>query len=341
MAIDPFETRTLLQAVEMMKPARTFLRDTFFTDVQTSMTENVDIDIIKGARRVAPFIHPRLGSKTVDAIGYSTVSFTPPNVGVDYNFTGKDLQKRLPGENIYSGQTPDSRMAKLIGGKLGEFDTMISRREEWMCAQAMCTGQIPIIGDGYNFVIDYQLTNKETLSGTDLWSNAASDPIQYLKNKTRAVIKGSGFAPNVCLMSSDVGDAYMKNVNVLKYLDTHRTNINIGTIDPRQTQPGVFFIGHINELNLDLYSYEEYFIDPTDGVEKSLIPAGTLILCSSLVNFKMFYGCIIDVEQGSFAMSRVPKSWTIKKPSARVLQLLSKPLPAITLPDAMFVSKVL
>ncbi|MEN6568055.1 MAG: major capsid protein [Veillonellales bacterium] len=344
MAIDYFETRTLLQAVEQLVPARTFIRDKFFTDVKTFTTEAVDIDIVKGARRLAPFVHPRIGSKTVDSLGYTTKTFAPPQVAPDYFFTGQDLQKRLPGENIYSGLGPDARLAKLIGGKLAEFDEMISRTEEWMCSRALFTGQIPIVGEGYNVTVDFGVTNKETLGTKAKWSYTASDrtesPIDGLKRWKRAIIKDTGVNPTDCVMAPDAADAFMKHPDVIAYLNTLK-NINMGIMQPAEMAPGVFFIARIYELGLDLYSYEEWFIDPTDGVEKSMVPSGTVVLSSDKVNFQMLYGCVIDVEQGSFAMKRVPKSWVEKKPSARVLQLLSRPLPAIVLPDGMFIGTVL
>ena len=36
----------------------TFFRDTFFTNVKKSTTERVDIDLVKGDRRMAAFVHP-------------------------------------------------------------------------------------------------------------------------------------------------------------------------------------------------------------------------------------------------------------------------------------------
>ena len=115
----------------------------------------------------------------------------------------------------------------------------------------------------------------------------------------------------------------------------------MGLLAPKMSINGVYFIARINELGLDLYSYEEYYIDPATGTESQLVPSGKVMLCSSAVRFKMFYGAIIDVEIGSYALPRVPKSWVKHKPSARVLQLLSRPLPAIVLPDGLYIATVL
>jgi hypothetical protein len=346
MSIDMFDTRTLLQAVKAMKPAKTFLRDTFFGNQNVFFTETVDVDLVKGKRRLAPFVHPRLGSKTVDAIGYETKTYKPPLVAPDYYFTGQDLQKRLPGENIYAGTSPDDRLTYLIGNKLAEFDEMISRREEWMCAQALFTGAIPIVGNGYDEIMSFGLTNAETLTTKAKWSYVAADrtesPVAGLKRWKRAVIKGSGVNPDHCVMAVDAADAFMAHPDVVAYFNSYqKANIDMGQLAPKMTIPGVYYIGRINELGLDLYSYEEYFIDPADDTEKPLVPSGKVMLSSSAANFKMLYGAVIDVSIGSFAMPRVPKSWIEEKPSARILQLSSRPLPVPVNVDGYYVGTVL
>ena len=60
--MDIFDTRTMLEAVEQMPSARRFLLNTFFNggNPVTFATKTVDIDIIKGKRKMAPFVHPRL-----------------------------------------------------------------------------------------------------------------------------------------------------------------------------------------------------------------------------------------------------------------------------------------
>nr|VFJ67558.1 MAG: hypothetical protein BECKFW1821B_GA0114236_11323 [Candidatus Kentron sp. FW] len=47
MPISLFETRTMLEALEEMKAPRTFLIQSFFSNVETFATELVDIDIVK------------------------------------------------------------------------------------------------------------------------------------------------------------------------------------------------------------------------------------------------------------------------------------------------------
>src|SRR5512146_857506 len=101
MPIDLFDTRTMSEAVQIMKQPRTFLRDTFFTNHRTFVTEFVDIDVIVGKRRMAPFVSPKLAGKVMERAGYKTDTYTPPLVNPKFPTTAELLQKRAAGEPLY------------------------------------------------------------------------------------------------------------------------------------------------------------------------------------------------------------------------------------------------
>lgn len=346
MSISMFDTRTLLMAVENLKPVRRFLTKTFFGNTRPTITSTIDIDIEKGKRMLAPFVSQRIGSTTMESDGFTTSTYKPPLVAPDYPFTGEDLETRLPGENIYSKQTPDDRLAILIGSKLATFEEAISRREEWMVAQALSTGKIPVIGEGINQMIDFQFTNKQTLSVKAKWNYTASDstshPIDDLKRWKRDLAK-AGFTPTHVVMDTDAGDAFLAHPDIKAMFSTQ--NANFGTLAPRSTDPeGTCFLCRINEIGLDIYTYEEWYIDPADGVEKPLLPSGTVIMASAntaSTKFVMAYASIIDVVNGTFSLSRVPKSWLQNKPPVRYLSLQSRPLPIPTCVDSWYVGTVL
>ena len=51
--IDIYDPRTLVEVVRTTPPIHTFLRDRFFSHVKPFTSENVDIDIVKGTRKMA------------------------------------------------------------------------------------------------------------------------------------------------------------------------------------------------------------------------------------------------------------------------------------------------
>ena len=347
MPISVFETRTLLGVVRNMKPAKRFLTNTFFNRTNPIITPTVDIDVVKGTRKLAPFVSPRIGSKTVANEGFTTQTYKPPMIAPDYPFTGEDLEMRLPGENIYSGNSPDDRLAALVSQKLVSFEDMIARREEWMVAQALATGTIPVVGEGISQTIDFGFTNKSgALAAKAKWGYVASDytgdPIKNLKTWKRLLAK-AGYTPTHVVMDSDAADAFLAHPAVVKYFNT--PSANFGNFAPRAKDvDGTCFIAHINEIGLDIVSYEEWYIDPTDNTEKPLLPSGTVIMVSAdsaATGFTMAYASIIDVNHGTFNLPRVPKSWMLEKPSVRYLALQSRPLPIPTMVDSWYVATVL
>ena len=57
--VNIYSPRYLAEVVRQAPPVRTYFRDTFFTNVKPFSTERVDIDLVKGDRRMVAFVHPR------------------------------------------------------------------------------------------------------------------------------------------------------------------------------------------------------------------------------------------------------------------------------------------
>ena len=68
--INIYEPRYLAEAVRTAPPICTFLRDRFFSKVKTFPTKNVDIDIVKGNRKMAAFVHPMVGDQVLCTAAY-------------------------------------------------------------------------------------------------------------------------------------------------------------------------------------------------------------------------------------------------------------------------------
>lgn len=340
-AIDMFKTRTMIQLLEQMKPARTFLKSTFFGGTpRTFNTEYVDIDIIKGKRRMAPFVSPVIGGKTVERHGYTTNTYKPVLIAPDMVTTAEDAMRRAPGENIYGAASPSERMAEQLGRDMAELDSLITRREEWMCAQALFTGQIQMIGEGVNEIVNFGLdpTHNEVLAGTALWTDAASTPLTYLRTVRRKLIQDSGISPTIAVFGASAIDAFLTNPSVKDILDKRR--VDMGQIVPDALPNGVTYYGYIRDVALDIYGYDEWYLDDA-GVEQPMVPAKKILVGSTNARTDMLYGAIVEADTNeTFALPRAPKSWTVPKPSARFVALKSRPLPVPTQIDAFYVAQV-
>lgn len=338
--ISIYSTRTMLQAINIMKPAYTFFRDTFFGNVETYLTENVDFDFKKGKRKMAPFVAPRIGGIVMDRQGFDTRTLKTPKIAPERVITTDDIKTRSMGENIYSQKTPADRESELLATDLIELDEYITRREEWMCREVLYNGKIIISGDGFEQQVDYSFTNKEVLAGTALWNTSTGTPIKDLKRWRRAVIQKTGKAPNICVMASDVADAFIENEEVKTLLDKFR--YTIATVEPTIEDDAITFIGKIPSLGLEIYSYDEWYLDDQND-EQPIVPNGTVLLGSRGMN-RIVYGAVTQMDNGGFVTydgNRVPKSWIDEQNEVRKVRITSRPLPAPIDVDNWYVATVL
>lgn len=345
--MDLFELRTMLAAVERMPRPRRFLTTTFFgAEPIVATTEHIDIDIVKGNRRMAPFVLPNRPGSVVSRTGSAMRSYKPAYVKPKLVTRAGHLMTRQPGEHVYSARTPLERAGDQLARDMQDLDDRISRREEWMIARALTTGQVPVRGKGVDDIIDYQMESDHLVTEATLWIDSGADPIADLRKYKRRVTKKSGRTANACVMSSEAADAFLGNAKVIEKLNTRR--VDLGAIRPEQLPDGVTYLGYLNDPGLDLYAYEEWFTDYDEENEVELpdepmIPAGGLIVGTTSSRNAMLYGAIQDVEAiegGLFDVDRYPKSWTEKDPGVRWLMMQSAPIPGFHEPDAFVFAKV-
>ncbi|MBN4176219.1 hypothetical protein GSU75_03468 [Pseudomonas savastanoi pv. phaseolicola] len=341
--MDIFDTRTMLEAVEQMPTARRFLLNTFFNGGSpvTFPTKTVDIDIVKGQRKMAPFVHPRLPGSISLRDGYRTDSYAPPYIQPKRETTAELVLKRSAGDNPFSSRSPLERAGQMLGKDLRDLDDEIIRREEWMCAQALTTGKVRVLGDGVDDTIDFLMANDHKITlATGQWGTEKSDPIGNLRAWKRKIAKHSGRTANTAALSGEALDAFQSNLTVIKQLNTRR--VDMGLIKPEELPDGVTYLGYLNDPGVDLYGYDEWYLDD-EGDEQPMIPAGGLILGATSTRNAMLYGAIQDleaIESGLVEAARFPKSWTTQEPSARWLKLQSAALAGLLEPDAFIYAKV-
>ena len=348
--INIYEPRTMQKILSRTPPVRTFFLDTFFKNKKTFVTKTVDVDFKKGNRALAPFVHPKKGGKTVPNSGFQTETYKPPLVAPNKLTTADDLLDRRPGESIYSGRTPAHRAVEKIAEDFTELKEMIVRRLEWMAAQSILTGTIPIKGDGLDAVIDFQFTNKETITtAAKKWSAAAtSTPYEDMKRWRKAVQKNGFVNTNIAVMADDVALALLKNEAFMKLCDTKA--YDLAAIKPAVLPNGLTYYGTIRDLALDLYTYSEWYLDdwsdPASPVEMSMIPDGTIAMLSTAAQYSVYYGAVTLLDEASKKFytvegDMVPHEWIERNPDRRFIQIDSNPLTIPHEVNSWFVAKVL
>ena len=142
--------------------------------------------------------------------------------------------------------------------------------------------------------VDYKFDNKEALTGTDLWSNDASDPILQGVNWRKEIVAACGISPNVMLMDSETALVLTNNKKVKERFDIQR--YNFGKIEPFIQEPLLTFYGRLPILGADVYAYDAMYKDPDTGQETPYIPPKTVLFASTLTQNRMYYGAITIMD---------------------------------------------
>ncbi len=331
-----FDTRTMLEALRIMKPPQAFLLDKFFRTITTSWTEYVDIDVIKGKRKMAPFVHPLSPGKVENREGYTTMTFKPPYIKPKRVSSAADWLKRMPGENPYANRSVMERAAELMNKDLMEMDEEVTRREEWMAAQQLATGQVVVTGEGVNATINFQWSASHLIANTGLtangWDQASADPVKDIMMMSRRIVQDSGRTPDVMVFGSEAWDLFLANTKVQELLD--RLRITPGNVQPTASRTGAQLMATL--LGLEMWLYLEWYIDDA-GVEQPMIPADYVIMGSTAARCERHYGAIYDPKAlavGDAPPRVFPKSWEEEDPPVRYVMLQSSPLPVAHEVDA-------
>lgn len=324
-----YTTREMMEAIDQTPPVRTFLQKTFFPTEETHVTEKVEFDVRKGKRIMAPFVSPRKGGKVITRQGFRTNQFTTPKIAPERALTIDDISTRAIGENIYSQRTPAEREDELLAKDMTDLEESIARRKEWMCRQILFEGKIDVVDEdeGVDVQVDFGFDNIIVLGTDERWSIATVNPLIRLRNIRKKIIKDNGNAPDIAIFSSDAIEDFITNPFVEKAMNM--LNYKNVVIQPRVVDPALTFYGRIAELDLDIYTYDEWFLND-EGNEESMIPAGTVLMGHSSGEGQIEYGLVTQMEDKkwySYEGKLVPKRWADENNEVEMLRLTSRPLP--------------
>ena len=344
--IDIYQPRYLAEVVRQAPAIPTYFRDTFFNRVITFPTERVDLDLVKGDRKILPYVHPDAGGKAVKMDGFQTKSYAAPMVSGYIMTTASQMMVRLPGEDLYSGMTPAQRAARKLMEEYATLNDAATRREEYMCAEAIKTGAIHVEGPGIKEDIDFDFTNKVVLTNTEQWGKAGADILGNLEDWVSKVLI-EGFANvDTVIMGKTALRKFLADEAVMKMLDNRR--VELGIIAPRELPGGVSYIGHLNKPNLDIMQYagvyRDDWTDPANPTVKPLVDDNMIILISSAASFVMAYGACSYYDESKQLVtaqtSRLMHSYIAHNPERRILQLDARPLPIPDKVDSWLVATV-
>lgn len=344
MSMSIFDPRVLGAIIDVTPSTGGFFTKTLFKENKPIEGTKVDLDFRKGKRKILPFVSENSPATVIQKKGFITSEAETPLIKPADVTTIKDLKTREFGEALYGNKTMQERAVEQLTDVAMDFNEQANRTKEWMAAQAITTGKIPVKGEGVDYTIDFQFTNKVALTGDKKWSNAAANPLEDISKWINQVQLTGGRTPNICVMDNDAYEAFISNPKTKEILDIR--NMELASIKPTQLDENVTYGGYIARYNLSIYIYNEYYIDPKDNVEKPLVPSGTVILASTNARNIIFYGELVVIDDNSndfvsYITEKIFRSYTTKNPDRRYLELQTRPLPIPTEVDSWLVASIL
>lgn len=324
-----YTTREMIEALDRTPPVRGFLQKTFFPVDKTHISEKIEFDVRKGKRIMAPFVSPRKGGKVLTRQGYYTNQFTTPKIAPERPVTIDDITSRMIGENVYSQKTPEEREDELLANDMTDLEESIDRRKEWMSRQVLYEGKLDVVDEeeGVDVQVDFGFTKIYVLASDEQWSLATVNPVKTLRPIRKGIIKDTGAAPDMMIFASDVIEDFLENPFVLKAMDV--LNMKNVKIEPRVVDPALTFYGRIAELDMDIYTYDEWFLND-EGEDEAIIPPGTVLMAHSGGEGQIEYGLVTQMEDKKFRSYEgrlVPKVWADENDEIKKVRLTSRPLP--------------
>ncbi len=341
MAVDVFSTNILTGVLQQLLGNPQFLLDRYFGTTQAEASEQIHFDVMQGKRRVSPFVSPLVEGQVVASQGFTTNTFTPAYIKDKRVFDMNRPLKRGPGEQIGGTLAPADRLRALIAFDMQDQLNMLRRRLEVMCGEVLVSGKSTITGDKYpTAVVDFQRSASHTIVASPLWSAATPPIMNNLQDWGQICLEDTGVFPTDVLMTVDVWKVFRSDPSIVSVLNVfRRLGESPGVMPMAQMAEGGVLMGNIEGFNI--YVYSGWYVDPADGLEKPIIPNGTVLMTSPALEGVQAYGAIRDEEIGLQAVPYYVKSWTQFDPSVRYVMLQSAPIMVPFRPNASISAKVL
>lgn len=356
MAINLYDTRTLLAAKEVLAPQATFLRDRYFPtaaeDIFDSEKVNIDYEDEQN-NKIAPAVLPEKGGIPVDRRGFETHEVEPALIAPERTLTAKALEKRLAGEVIGGTLSPTEREARILAKDIQDLTRMIDLREEMMAASTLINNEYTLkqYADKYgsseyiekNIKFFSEGSNPAVYTPDNPWTTSSTAIISDLAAMADR-LTSRGLAATDVIVSGDVADVMLANTNIQKLLDNRR--FELGQVNPQSLPNGAALIMVLNVkgLIMNVFSYTFSYTDESN-TSKLFIPSGKVIVTAPAIG-RTAYGSITQIEESvddyvTYAGRRVPHVTTNSHDNVRTLTLQAKPVVVPNVKNAAISATVL
>ena len=325
-----FKTRSLVTAVNLIRPVPTLILDRVFGRKLRQLTDRFAWDVLTQSERILKNIQVHEPASMADNQGFKTLLCQAPRFAEKRMISAADLN----GMRAFGEQALPELAQERIARELAEMKRKIDMTREFMAAKAL-SGQI--VDESGTVLVDFNFSagQKPTLVGVNLWTDAASNPLKNIRAYKKLIGQAAGNVTQwVAFVGTDAMDALMTNAKALELLkyDHGQQIAESGRI--------------ANIAGVELIEYMGSYIDQ-NGARQDLIPADRFVLVGLTGDHAAeLTAPVVDLESPSGVGQGKPgefffaKSWEEKDPSGRWLKVEARPLPVLMRPECIVYAKV-
>lgn len=333
---DLFKIRVLTAAINALKsPAMKIYNRIFKGREHMEPSDRLAFEVISGSEGILKNINIYAPAEVTEKTGRKIVTLTAPRLAPKRFIHTAELNAL----RAYGKQFGLEQMKTRIAREQVDMRGIMDRTLEYWAVNAL-KGKI-FDSDLVTVLVDYNMANthKITLTGTNLFTDAASDPVKRLRTFKKLIEDDSGAAITgwVGYMGSDVMDALLQHDKVRELLK-YGKGVQVAEN------------GKITKLaEVELDEYNGSFLDD-NGTRRRFIDKKYFMLiglCSDLVDVP--YAPIVDSKapggvgnidaNGSGALY-FSKAWEVEDPSGIWIKAETRPLPVLQRPGAVIYAKV-
>ena len=323
-----FTTIALIEGLRHRYAVPSFIRDTFFGQRSYEAADVIAVETFRGGRGLAPFVLPLEDQVVGRRAPFQRSYIEAPIIAPARVITLREAGAVGWGETIYNYKTAEERVADLIAQDSIDMDDEISRTEEYMCANCMFSGKIPIhYRTKTDVLLDYGFTNVTTLAKP--WTDPTALPLDDLA-AAQSGLNANGYAGSLAVYAPDAWKALWNNPQVQNQFKNFLSPITSYKF-PEATPAGVAVVPSFTYPTVDNVVYSGTYVDKL-GAVAAYVPKGCVLVCSPDVRNRLVYAQVTQIEQSdnrfhTYMLDRCPKLECNVNKNIHQLTITSRPLP--------------
>ncbi|MCM8906829.1 major capsid protein [Tenacibaculum finnmarkense] len=270
----------------------------FFPSVTTS-DRFIGIEIERNRQLVAADVQRGADANMNTFSDYSEKLYQPPMYLEGFDFSSLDRYNVTFGERNNPSMSDAFNMINQATRKLNILKDKINRAIELQRSQALQTG-IVTMNNGDNVNFKRKSESLKALTGTDVWSDAASSPLKDLEDGCRFLREEGLSAGNVvnAVLGREAFSEFMNNQEIKTKADIR--NIDRVTLGFPQfdNTTGLSFHGQVSvfDFRVNIWTYSDFY-EIENGVKKNYIDEKNVVLIAEDFEAKTAYAGVPAIMQ--------------------------------------------